>query len=1400
QADQDNMTSPVDKLRSPTVSTESCIQESADEISGKTEELISEAQSESKPSLPIDEKIIGTVFDKGTLLPQVTDDPTKAMSGDKVDKHKMTSLKEKPSSPTKSMESCIQESVDKISSKTEELISETESEKKPSPPIAVKTKGADFENTLIPQESGDPKETISVDKAERDKLTPLVEKQSTPLDSTESCIQESDDRISGKTEELISETESEKKASLPEDVKTKEIEFDNATLIPQESGDPKETINVDKADEDKLTQLGEKQSTPVDSTESCIQEFAENISDKTKELISETESEKKPSPPIAVKTKETEFDNAILIPQGSEETTKIRTLDQTDKGKLTSPVDKPRSNTRYLEEIFKSDAKDSTDSENNKKSDSIHKYRLDKEKLGSPLEPTKSLKMVDKFKQGLLPDDKVSLKPYSDDDSEDENQPKVSVWRIPVKSLGGGAPVISELTSQMDNCNKPTSPTGPIENWLEPYSDENSDEEVLLNPLRSPLTKPLTQFHDNKLYYPVPQKPYSDDDSEDDDFEISPQSLQPKFFDKRKASLKSLDNDNDLINESGDQKLAVHKPDQDVNKFKHNQDNDQNLQNHLNIIKPKIEDIFNQKSLKAETLESSLVSKLEDDSLPLTPDISDSISDNMISKTDNKSHAVAYFVNLEEGEKNKIQSVTGFNTRKQLYGKNKSKTAKSNTDIKIHDGNKKFLGSGKKSFSKTSSISEKPLKSKTPNIYHTTQNKLISKETNVDNAITHRRVRKDNKNLATKDYERLISDKTKISAINNQIRLERTLSSQSSQTFSEKTDFRSRSTTPRPRVRTDITKVPQQQVLREFSPPNHPKVDYSSITSSYAYSRKTSKTTKTLVKKPTERSPSSRSSTPNDDSQRSRLRTPTMPSTVHHYMQPTIAHSRRYSNLKPTNSEHSLDDKSSRSPVPPLVTTSKRTSQSKQRKPQVTQKNLHRNQFTNSRESVKTIEPIPKAIAGSQKKSTDDNLKPFRTQQLKDKSHKNTTDKSISSTKSVIVGQVSNRIGYARQVSKSNLSSKETLDKQNPIKRERTSKLFSADSNKVKSHETSSSKTTSAQTKRSIGSSKAAIKSGSTFNNTYQKSADRVSKKEIKAKIEPKISNIKQETTKRIEPKDKLGKGTDPKAQKKLKNITNNHTGSVTKIPTQQVQSSNNSRKSTSKTSTKTNATARNIQSTNKLDKELLNTKLAEKKTFTTTVTSPGISRISTVKLHREPIATTLVNTVVINDDNDSENNTRSVRSNESMKSSSSSSGSRKVITSEVFTKTFGPDKPFEVIYRQPDVDYMSIMRPQSVEQRCVNEYDVSFIDTTDSSLSDSVALPTFTSDQERLCAASPGSPKPTRSPFALIEETIRKQQVDGFALDPTLQKQIEAVGIISSQAKSPLTSSLPESNLHPKQ
>lgn len=228
------------------------------------------------------------------------------------------------------------------------------------------------------------------------------------------------------------------------------------------------------------------------------------------------------------------------------------------------------------------------------------------------------------------------------------------------------------------------------------------------------------------------------------------------------------------------------------------------------------------------------------------------------------------------------------------------------------------------------------------------------------------------------------------------------------------------------------------------------------------------------------------------------------------------------------------------------------------------------------------------------------------------------------------------------------------------------------------------------------------------------------------------------------------------KLQKKMKDSINESSS---------VSNSNSGSGSTS-TSGSSNSTRRSVRSVStvnrKTDKELTNIRRA----------AGAVASISTVRVHREPTATTSAVSTVLIDDDCEVITIRSIKSSDSTKSSNSSSSgsgsnSRKVLTSEVFTKTFGPDKPLEVVYRQPefDVEHHTIMsvRPPSTsgdQQRCLNEYDVSFIDTTDSSLSDSIALPMFgTGEPERLLAASPGSPKPTRSPLALIEETLRRQQ-----------------------------------------
>ncbi|XP_062559236.1 microtubule-associated protein futsch-like isoform X2 [Armigeres subalbatus] len=119
-----------------------------------------------------------------------------------------------------------------------------------------------------------------------------------------------------------------------------------------------------------------------------------------------------------------------------------------------------------------------------------------------------------------------------------------------------------------------------------------------------------------------------------------------------------------------------------------------------------------------------------------------------------------------------------------------------------------------------------------------------------------------------------------------------------------------------------------------------------------------------------------------------------------------------------------------------------------------------------------------------------------------------------------------------------------------------------------------------------------------------------------------------------------------------------------------------------------------------------------------------------------------------------------------------SSSNSTNVLTSEVFTRTIDSSKSIEVIYRQPSTSNELI--------RKINEYRYNDIDlTTDSSLSDSIALPSSSSEHEsdvlgkRKRSGSPASPKPyatTSSTSLSTMATSRKQATTAVASSTSQQ------------------------------
>ena len=103
------------------------------------------------------------------------------------------------------------------------------------------------------------------------------------------------------------------------------------------------------------------------------------------------------------------------------------------------------------------------------------------------------------------------------------------------------------------------------------------------------------------------------------------------------------------------------------------------------------------------------------------------------------------------------------------------------------------------------------------------------------------------------------------------------------------------------------------------------------------------------------------------------------------------------------------------------------------------------------------------------------------------------------------------------------------------------------------------------------------------------------------------------------------------------------------------------------------------------------------------------------------------------------------------------SANGTKVMTSEVFTRTQNYTGSIEVIYRQP---YENLRKLASALK---NETEVSLIDTTDSSLSESVALPSSPSDHDvssdangRFRSVSPTSPRKRKSLESIHESDHR--------------------------------------------
>ncbi|XP_070141039.1 microtubule-associated protein futsch-like [Drosophila kikkawai] len=458
-----------------------------------------------------------------------------------------------------------------------------------------------------------------------------------------------------------------------------------------------------------------------------------------------------------------------------------------------------------------------------------------------------------------------------------------------------------------------------------------------------------------------------------------------------------------------------------------------------------------------------------------------------------------------------------------------------------------------------------------------------------------------------------------------------------------------------------------------------------------------------------------------------RSKTPT-PIAAHRYMQPTLAHNMRFGlsgdgetgqSVSPTPAPHK-SPAPPKSPAPALTRSTQRT-------------HLKTSALTKSSSlETKQKKPVP------EKTPTQPRSQIKRGSQSDSKESLKSTDRL-----------------YKRQTSKENKLANVIGSKSQATKSMKTQSATAATTlayrTSIESDNKLQKKTTATiqRTKVPISVSSSARTAAKLSKSDDAEKRPQIDNKKTVRRVAAKTSEIPGTSATKSVPS-----SIEPKMQKKMKDTMNESNSNSGSGSTSASGSSNSTRRSVRSVST---------VSSRKTDKDLTNIRRA----------AGAVVSTSTVRAHREPTATTGAVSTVLVDDDCEVITIRSIKSSDSTKSSTSSSSgsgsnSRKVLTSEVFTKTFGPDRPLEVVYRQPefDVEHHTIMsvRPPSNnsgdQQRCLNEFDVSFIDTTDSSLSDSVALPMFgSSDPERLLAASPGSPKPTRSPLALIEETLRRQQ-----------------------------------------
>uniref|UniRef100_A0A6P4EIU7 Microtubule-associated protein futsch-like n=1 Tax=Drosophila rhopaloa TaxID=1041015 RepID=A0A6P4EIU7_DRORH len=414
------------------------------------------------------------------------------------------------------------------------------------------------------------------------------------------------------------------------------------------------------------------------------------------------------------------------------------------------------------------------------------------------------------------------------------------------------------------------------------------------------------------------------------------------------------------------------------------------------------------------------------------------------------------------------------------------------------------------------------------------------------------------------------------SRVISEIHFERSASPASSSIFYEShpQGEGSRSTTPRPRVKTDVTRIP-------YSP--QPKTS-TSIKSTV---RQTKTTATRSIKDLTGKSSKNTEKIGSQEHLEKR-KTPT-PSATHRYMQPTLAHSMRYGLSGDGDIGQSVLPVPLKSPAPPKSPAPAQT------------KSTHRTPFVTSALTKSTSQLTKQKNIIAEKKSTQPRSQIKRGSQSDSKESLKSTDRL-----------------YKRQTSKENKLINVIGSKSQATKSMITQ---SANSAKTLAYKTSIETDNKLQTKSTatIQRTKVPISVSSSARTTAKLSKSDTDKR-------PQVDNKK--TVKRTVTKTSEGSGTtttttstrtvhssmEPKMQKKMKDTMN--------------ESSSNSGSGTTSASGSSNSTRRSVRSVStvsrKTDKDLTNIRRA----------AGAVVSTSTVRVHREPIATTgAVSTVLVDDD-----------------------------------------------------------------------------------------------------------------------------------------------------------------------